>query len=140
MAQLSTDQMTGDEDAIRDLLGRTYAAWAAGAADDFVADYLHDASVVMPAVLHQGRDAVRTSMAAGFAGPLAGSRGVDQPLEIRVYGDCAVVLSRAGILFGEEKKVPAERVVHATWTLVRTDDGWRVAAYANAPAGSGPQR
>jgi uncharacterized protein (TIGR02246 family) len=121
--------------AVRTVLQRIYAAWAANDADAFAALYLDDASVVMPGVVHHSRDALRAAMAAGFTGPLQGSRGIDDTGSVRLVGpDTAIVVSTAGILMAGEDVLPREREVHATWVLVRRDDGWRIAAYANAPA------
>jgi uncharacterized protein (TIGR02246 family) len=89
----------------------------------------------MPRVLRQGREAVREHMAGGFAGPLKGSRGIDEPQDIRILGaDTAIVVSRAGIIMSGEHEVPAEREVLATWVLCRQHGEWLIAAYANAPA------
>lgn len=90
----STDTCTA-ETAVRALFSELYAAWAAG--DAFAALYRPDATVVMPGVFHRGRDVVRDYMAAAFAGPLRGSRGLDEPRDIRFLGaDTAVVVSTAG--------------------------------------------
>jgi uncharacterized protein (TIGR02246 family) len=128
--------MTDDNaSAVRDLLQQIYAAWTDGDADAFAALYLDDATVVMPGVLHRGRAAVRDYMATAFAGPLKGSRGVDEPQDIRFVGtDTAVVVSRAGILMAGEQALPVARERHATWVLSKRDGRWLVAAYANAPA------
>ncbi|GIF66471.1 hypothetical protein Ais01nite_45060 [Asanoa ishikariensis] len=118
---------------IRELLDRVYAAW--GDADAFAALYRPDATVVMPGVFRQGRAAVRDSMAAAWAGPLRGSRAVDEPVDVRVLGDTAVVVSRAAIvLAGQDSPAPgAERI--ATWVLTRSPgEDWAVAAYTNTPA------
>ncbi|HEX7746716.1 MAG TPA: SgcJ/EcaC family oxidoreductase [Micromonosporaceae bacterium] len=121
--------------AVRDVLRRLYAAWADNDAEAFAALYRDDATVVMPAVFHRGRAAVRDYMAAAFAGPLKGSRGVDRPQDIRMIGpDTAIVVSRAGIVMAGEEGLPAERERLATWVLSKQDDRWLVAAYANAPA------
>ncbi len=124
-----------DTDAVRDVLNQLYDAWTNGDADAFAANYRDDATVVMPGVLRQGRNSVRDHMAAGFAGPLRGSRGLDQPEDIRVIdGHTAIVISRAGILFPGEDEVPAGRQVTATTVLSKQDGRWLIAAYANAPA------
>jgi uncharacterized protein (TIGR02246 family) len=120
---------------VRALFTEIYAAWADNDADAFVSGYRDDATVVMPGVHHLGKSAIRDSMAAGFQGPLKGSRAVDEPLDIRIIGgDTAVVVSKAGILMAGETAVPTEREVHATWVLTKQDGAWQVAAYANAPA------
>jgi len=120
-------------DEVRDLLDRVYAAW--GDADAFAALYRDDATVVMPGVFRQGRASVRESMAASFAGPLRGSRPVDEPQDVRVLGDTAIVVSRAGILMPGQSSLPPAARRLATWVLTRSDaGGWAVAAYTNTPA------
>lgn len=130
----TTFTTTTDTDAVQAVLSEIYAAWAAGDADAFAALYTEDATVAMRGVFHRGRAAVRDHMAAGFAGPLGGSQGVDTPQDVRVDGDTAIVVSRAGILFAGETELPAERAVLATWVLLRRDGRWQIAAYANTPA------
>jgi uncharacterized protein (TIGR02246 family) len=128
--------MTSTEiSAVRDVLDRAYAAWAAGDADAFAALYTDDATVVMRGVFHRGRSAVRDSMASAFAGRLKGSRAVDTPQDIRVVGGhTAIVVSRAGIVLAGERDLPAAREVLATWVLARQDGRWLVTAYTNTPA------
>jgi uncharacterized protein (TIGR02246 family) len=126
--------MNSDETAVREVFERLYKAWGDGDADAFADLYVEDATVVMPGVFNQGREAVRGYMAAAFAGPLKGSRGVDEPQDVRVHGDTAIVVSRAGIIMAGEQEFPAERERLATWVLSRRDGRWLVAAYANAPA------
>ena len=67
-----------DRRAVLDVLAGLYKAWEANDAEAFVADYIDDASVVQPGVYKKDREEIRTTMAAGFAGPLSGSR-VDRP-------------------------------------------------------------
>jgi uncharacterized protein (TIGR02246 family) len=127
--------MTEDEKAVRAVLTGIVAAWAVNDADGFAAHYTKDATVVLPGgVYHQGQDAIRAYMAAGFAGPMRGSRSVDEPENLRLLGDAAVVVSRSGFMLPGEAAVPAERMRRATWTLTRSDGTWAVAAYHNCPA------
>jgi len=121
--------------AVAEVFRRLYAAWEANDAGAFAAMYRSDATVVMPKVLHHNRNEIRSAMAASFRGALQGSRGVDEPISIRIIaGDTAIVVSRAGIMMAGEDELPAEREVHATWVLTLQDGEWLVAAYANAPA------
>lgn len=123
------------EQNVTTVLQGLYAAWAAGDADAFAELYREDATVVMPGVFHCGRSAVRDFMAAGFAGPLKGSRGVDEPQDVRVLNaNTAVIVSRAGIIMAGEEEVPADRARLATWVLSKEDGRWLVAAYTNTPA------
>ena len=126
---------TADQAALGVLDGM-YAAWAAGDADGIARHYTEDASVVMPGLHHSGREAVRAFFTAGFAGRLKGSTAIDEPQEVRFYGaDTAIVISTGRIvLAGPDAD---NRVVRATWTLVRQDGQWLIAAYANAPVQAG---
>ena len=124
-----------DRQAVLDVLARLYRAWGAGDAEAFVADYTEDASVVQPGVYKKDREEIRTTMAAGFAGPLSGSRATEHPVDVRfLTDDTAVVIGEGGIIFPGQDAVPGERLVRATWVLVRRDGGWRIASYHNSPA------
>jgi uncharacterized protein (TIGR02246 family) len=46
----------------------------------------------------------------------------------------SIVVSEDGILFPGQDAVASERLVRATWVLVRRDGGWRIASYHNSPA------
>ena len=124
-----------DRQAILDVLAGLYKAWEANDAETFVADYTHDASVIQPGVYKKNREEIRTTMAAGFAGPLNGSRVAAHPVDIRfLTDDTAIVVSEGGIIFPGQHAVASERLVRATWVLVRRDDAWRIASYHNSPA------
>jgi uncharacterized protein (TIGR02246 family) len=118
---------------IEDLLQQTVTAWTAHDADAFARLYTADASVILADGTYlRDREAVRAYMEAGFQGRLKGTSGVDEVESIRYLGpDAAVAISRSGFIAPGGDKPAAMR--RATWTLVRNDEGWRVAAYANCP-------
>jgi uncharacterized protein (TIGR02246 family) len=106
--------------AVLDVLAGVYRAWEAGDADAFVADYTDDASVIQPGVYEKDREEIRATLAAGFAGPLSGSRAIDHPVDVRfLTDDTAIVVSEGGIIFPGQDAVAGERLVRATWVLVR---------------------
>jgi len=124
-----------DRRAVIDVLARLYKAWEANDAEAFVADYTDDASVIQPGVYKKDREEIRTTMAAAFAGPLNGSRATDHPVDVRfLTDDTAIVVSEGGIIFPGQDAVASERLVRATWALVRRGDAWRIASYHNSPA------
>jgi uncharacterized protein (TIGR02246 family) len=129
-----SDIRTADTAAVRAVLDDSYRAWAAGDADGMVADYADDASAVMPGSLRDGREVIRASMAAAFAGPLRDTSTCDKQLSIRFLGDdAAIVLSESGILFPGQSEVPDAGKVNATWVLHRRGGRWLIAAYHNSP-------
>ncbi len=126
---------TTERDAVLGVLTSLYGAWEANDADAFVVDYLDDATVVQPGIFKKDRHEIRSTMAAGFAGPLKGSTAFDRPVSVRfpVRGT-AIVVGEGGILFPGHDAVAPERAVRATWVLVKVDGHWKVASYQNSPA------
>jgi uncharacterized protein (TIGR02246 family) len=119
-----------DQQAVLDVLQGVYKAWEANDAEAFVADYLDDASVVQPGVYKKDRQQIQSSMAGAFAGPLKGSRVIDQPQDVRLLNkDTAIVISEGGIVFPGQNAVPSEAMVRATWVLAKRDGRWSIAAY-----------
>ncbi|WP_067572548.1 SgcJ/EcaC family oxidoreductase [Nocardia acidivorans] len=119
-----------DRTAVLDVISDLYRAWSANDADGMVAGYLPDAVSILPGSLSDGREAVRTRMAAGFAGPLKDSSVLDEPLIVRFPSpDTAIVVSRGAVLMAD--RTEPERWIIATWVLVRTAGGWSIAAYHN---------
>ena len=129
---MSSAALTHDETAVRDVLDRMYQAWAAQDPDAIAALYLDDVSVVMPGVYRSGSDEVGSYFAAGFAGPLKGSRASDEVRSIRFAAPgAAIVVSEGGVLMAGETTVAPARRVRATWVLASRDGQWRIAAYHN---------
>lgn len=123
---------TTDDAAVRSVLEAAYGAWADNDADAFAALYSDDATIVLPGTYHQGREAIREYMAAGFAGPMKGSRPIDTPQNVRVTGDTAIVVSESVILMAGEESASRDRYRRATWVLTRHDGKWVIDAYHNS--------
>lgn len=127
--------MTGrDEDAIRAVLAGIYAALADGDADAYVAHYAEHATVLTPGRAHWGREALRTTLADWFSGPLRGARGVYQTTRTWFVGaDAAIVISRGSVLLaGQQEIAPTDEFID-TWVFGRTSDGWLVEAFHSCP-------
>ena len=129
-----SDVRTQDEAAIQAVLAASYDAWAAGDAAGMVADYAEDATAILPGSVRAGREAIRLSMAAAFAGPLKDTSTYNEQLGLRFLGnDTAILISESGILFAGQTEVPEEEKVHATWVLHKRAGRWIIAAYHNCP-------
>jgi uncharacterized protein (TIGR02246 family) len=129
---------TSDSAAIKKVLANQYVAWAAGNADDFVADYAADATVIMPGQFRRNRDEIRDSMTGSFATVLKDTAVIDEIQVIRFLSDdYAIAVSKAGILFPGETEVPADRYIFATWVLLKRGGRWIVEAYHNSPISVG---
>jgi uncharacterized protein (TIGR02246 family) len=123
-----------DEAAVRAVVDDVYAAWTANDADAFVADYADDAIATLPGAYLVGRDAVRQTMAAMFAGPVRGCRALHEVRDVRLLGDTAIVTSRGTVVLAGRSE--PEPWALETWLLTRSgvEAGWRVRAYHNCPA------
>jgi uncharacterized protein (TIGR02246 family) len=127
--------MSDNEEAVREILAGTVQAWTANDAEAFANLYAEDATVMLATGVHlRGRPEIRAYMAAGFAGPLRGTRGLDEVEDVRLLGDdAAVVVSRSGFCAEGEAQPLADRQRRATWVLSRRGMVWSVDAYANCP-------
>jgi uncharacterized protein (TIGR02246 family) len=122
-------------DGVYNVIQAVYDAWADNDADAFAALYTADATVVQPGIHKKNKEDIRSTMAAGFAGPLKGSRVLDEPQSIRLIGpDAAIVVTEGGVLMAGETELPSERLVRATWVLAKEAGQWYVAAYQNSAA------
>ncbi len=130
-----TNLRATDEAAIQAVLAASYDAWAAGDAAGMVRDYTEDATAILPGSVRDGREAIKASMAAAFAGPLRNTWTYNRQLGLRFLGsDAAVLVTESAILFAGQTEVPEEDKVHATWVLQKQDGRWFIAAYHNSPA------
>ena len=81
------------------------------------------ASIADLSVGHE-RGQVGGERSVAVAGPLKGSRVAARPVGVRFpAGDTAIVVSEDGIVFPGQDAVASERLVRATWVLVRRDGG-----------------
>jgi uncharacterized protein (TIGR02246 family) len=130
----TTATSTTDERAVRAVLDAVYTAWADNDADAFVAPYDPDATAVHTGTVMPNRDAIRATMAAGFAGPLKGSEGIHEVQSVRFVGaDTAIVISRGAIRFADQNEpAPGSRTLDG-WVLCHQDGSWRVEAFHNSP-------
>lgn len=132
---VTTQDLKQDEAAILDVINGVHEAWNNADPDSFVADYLDDASAILPGSYLKSRQEIHGAMAFSFSGPLKGTRVADKVLDVRFLSDdAAAVISESAVLFPGESKAPAERMAYATWVLTKRDGTWQVAAYSNSPS------
>jgi uncharacterized protein (TIGR02246 family) len=126
--------LAGQDGAIRAVFDEVSSAWADGNADEFIASYAEEATVILPGIYLAGRDAIRASMRAAFAGPLSGSRRIHRVRSIRHVGiGTAVAVSNSATVFQGEDEPPAERWERATCLLTRHDGPWLIEAFHSCP-------
>jgi uncharacterized protein (TIGR02246 family) len=124
--------MTSNDGAVRSVIGGVYAAWGDNDADSFVASYAEDATATLPGSRLVSKRTIHATMTEAFAGPLKGSRCIDEIQHIRFIGDdAAVVFGRSGIVQAGQTEPAGWELT--TWALSRQDGRWLVEAYHDCP-------
>ncbi|MEU8795045.1 SgcJ/EcaC family oxidoreductase [Streptomyces sp. NPDC048643] len=123
------------ERAVRGVIGDIYTAWAANDADAFVERYAPDATVLLPGTFRHDREELRTAMAAAFAGPLKGSRALNEVRSVRFPGEgtALVICERSVVLAGEDEPREESRALDS-WVLSESDGAWWVRGFHGCPA------
>ncbi|MET8872507.1 SgcJ/EcaC family oxidoreductase [Nocardia sp. NPDC004604] len=117
---------------ICDLLDELTSAWGRGDADAYGALFTEDATYTsFVGTYYQGRTDIIEGHRALFAGFKKGTKLTDSILGIRFYGtDTAVVTSR-GDTYQDDPTQPADMSKTQTYTIVRQDGRWLIAAFQN---------
>ncbi|HET8643734.1 MAG TPA: SgcJ/EcaC family oxidoreductase [Pseudonocardiaceae bacterium] len=112
---------------------RVVDAWAANDGDAFADLFTEDATILLPGgVYGKGRETIRQWITAGYAGPYKGTRVYGEPIDLRfITPTVAVIVTEGGVLGPGETTVAPEQLIRATWTCVKREDGWYLAAYHN---------
>ncbi|MEV6431019.1 SgcJ/EcaC family oxidoreductase [Nocardia sp. NPDC051463] len=117
---------------ICDLLDELTGAWGRGDADAYGAVFTEDATYTSyVGTYYQGRSDIAGGHRALFDGFVKGTKLADSILGIRFYGpDTAVVTSRGDTYKGDPKS-PEDLSKTQTYTMVRQDGRWLIAAFHN---------
>jgi uncharacterized protein (TIGR02246 family) len=130
-----TSSSAADQAAVAAVPQRAVDAWDANDAGAFSDVFVEDATMILPGVFRQGREKIRSFMAAAFSGPLKGTRMIGQPVKVRFLGDAAaLVITEGGVIEAGRDEVSDARAIRASWLIVRQDGQWRLAAYQNTPS------
>jgi len=127
-----------EEAAINDLLRRMREAWERGDGAAYAALFTKDARYVnAPGTRTVGREQIAASHQQIFDSFFAGTRlGSSYPVELQPVAPNVVLIHTSGaVLFpGEDEQAVASNGL-LTIVAVATDDGWRIASFANTPTG-----
>jgi uncharacterized protein (TIGR02246 family) len=85
---------TSDDRAVAEVLHEVYAAWASDDADAFVTPYTEHATAVLPGPYLQGKDTIRSTMAAGFVSHTSPARSTAPEASIRCRASGSPALTR----------------------------------------------
>lgn len=118
-------EFTGeDEKAVLTVAMRIQAAWATNDAGVFADIFTENGSLLMQDDQLQGREQIRSYMTTGFEGPYRGARVQGWPVAVKFLSDdVSIVITEGGILLGGETELVPERLIRATWVIVKQEDG-----------------
>jgi uncharacterized protein (TIGR02246 family) len=130
----STSVTAGDQAVVAHIPNRIIAAWADHDAEAFAAVFAERGSMILPGHFRKGRESIKEFMAAAFQGPYRGTKVTGTPVSIEFLGGShGVLITEGGVLAPGERELPAERIVRASWVVVKEDGQWLLAAYQNSP-------
>ncbi|WP_406499982.1 SgcJ/EcaC family oxidoreductase [Streptomyces sp. NBC_00846] len=126
-------QPHADDLQIRHLFERSMQAWTAGDAEAYGACFTEDSDYVSyDGTRAIGRAQHQANHDQLFRGVLAGSALVGELESIRhIAPGVAIVHGTASVLMPWRSQLPKRRLSRQTVVVVRTDQGWRIAAIHN---------
>lgn len=134
MTATITQPTKADMAAIASLTQRMIAAWAVGDAASIAGLFVDDGTMILAGTYCDGRPAIEAYFARAFQGEYQGTQVTGRPLASRFFGpDAGVLLTIGGVLEPGETEVSGKQAIRASWTVVRRDGEWRLAAYQNTP-------
>lgn len=114
--------------AIDDCLNRIVAAWNAGDAQAFAAEFTTDASyVIFAGIVSLGREEIEKAHEPVFERWQKGSRMSMRVLDRRIAGDSAIIVTEGGI--GKGRRIPHDKI--QTFVFIDDGDAWRCASFQN---------
>jgi uncharacterized protein (TIGR02246 family) len=120
--------------AIASLTQRMIAAWAVADAASIAGLFVDDGTMILAGTYCDSRAAIEAYFVEAFRGEYRDTQVTGRPLASRFFGpDAAVLLTIGGVLEPGETEVSSKQAIRASWTVVRRDGEWRLAAYQNTP-------
>ena len=123
-----------DQVAIATLTQKVIAAWAYQDAAAFANVFTEDGTLIVAGVYKKGRAEIELYMKEAFAGTWKDTQVTGKPLDLRfLNAETAILLTQGGVLYPGETEVNVNTAIRASWTAVKRDGQWVLAAYQNTP-------
>lgn len=128
------DPTQADMADIAALTQRMIVAWAANDAGRIADLFLPEGTMILTGIYRQGRPAIHEYFTDMFHGDYEGTNVTGEPVSCRLLSpDVAVLLTQGGVLAPHETEPSPAEAIRASWTLVRREHHWWIAAYQNTP-------
>ena len=133
-----TDVSAAEKASVAAFTQQVVAAWAYQDADGFADLCTEDATLILPAVLCQNKEEIRTFFKNAFENEYKNTQVTGKPISMRFYGhDICLLITSGGVLAAGQSEVSEAQAIRASWFVVRVDGQWRLAAYQNTPSKRG---
>lgn len=124
----------GVEGAVLSVPLRLRAAWERGNADAFADIFTEHGSLLIDDTQLNGREAIRSYMAEGFAGPYQDARVVEEPVDVRLIApDAALAITDGGILREGQTELDTGQVMRAMYVIVKQGPEWKLISHQTCP-------
>ena len=116
--------------ALQGVPQRVAAARATNDAEAYADVFTEDATLILPGdIFLNGKEGIRSFMAAGYSRPFKGARTYGEPLSVSAPElGAAVTVTSGGAL-------DPERAIRATWFVMSQGGPWRPSSCQNTPIG-----
>jgi uncharacterized protein (TIGR02246 family) len=139
MTTTAAQPTKADMAAIASLTQRMIAAWAVADAEAIANLFVDDGTMIQAGTYCDNRAAIQAYFAEAFRGEYRDTQVTGKPLASRFLGpDAGVLLTVGGVLEPGETEMSSKQAIRASWTVVRRDGEWRLAAYQNTPRDRDP--
>jgi uncharacterized protein (TIGR02246 family) len=139
MTTTAAQPTKADMAAIASLTQRMIAAWAVADAEAIANLFVDDGTMILAGTYCDNRAAIQAYFAEAFRGEYRDTQVTGKPLASRFLGpDAGVLLTVGGVLEPGETEMSSKQAIRASWTVVRRDGEWRLAAYQNTPRDRDP--
>jgi len=129
MTTTAAQPTKADMAAIASLTQRMIAAWAVADAEAIANLFVDDGTMILAGTYCDNRAAIQAYFAEAFRGEYRDTQVTGKPLASRFLGpDAGVLLTVGGVLEPGETEMSSKQAIRASWTVVRRDGEWRLAA------------
>lgn len=131
-ATQNTEISPRDIEEISALPQQIMDAWREGSGEAFADAFSQEGTMILPGHCVFTSKEIEKFMGYAFGGPYKGSQVVGSPVRLTVLSSTSVaMLTEGGVIPAGADELPEDARVFATWTVVKTGSGWKLASYQN---------
>ncbi|HEX5405940.1 MAG TPA: SgcJ/EcaC family oxidoreductase [Pseudonocardiaceae bacterium] len=128
------DYTQGEEAAAFTVPLRARAMWDSNDAEGFAEVFVDNGSFLFGDEQLTSQEQIRDTMKAAFAGPLAGTKLAQEPVEVKlVTPDVAIVITNGGVVAAGATELAQGASTRDVWVTVKRDGVWQLVSLQTSP-------